>query len=191
MAAVTCLVVGVGVAATLAFTAFRKNMMYFYTPTDLVAHNAPRSAVMDLGGLVKLGSVVREQGLNISFIVTDCSHQLPVVYNGVLPDLFRQGQGIVATGHLNADGTFVASRILAKHDSTYMPPSVARQVKEADPQGRRDCGNFKSVDDTVPRSAGAGVNRTASLISTNLRSGAASRPVDDNIKTAAASEAMK
>lgn len=146
MAAVTCLVVGVGVAATLAFTAFRKNMMYFYTPTDLVARNAPRSAVMDLGGLVKKGSVVKGQGLNISFIVTDCSHQLPVTYNGVLPDLFRQGQGVVATGHLDGDGTFVASRILAKHDSTYMPPSVARQVKAADMQGRRDCGNFKSVD---------------------------------------------
>lgn len=146
MAAVACLVVGVGVAAALAFTAFRKNMMYFYTPTDLLAHNAPRSAVMDLGGLVKNGSVVRGQGLNISFIMTDCTHQVPVTYDGVLPDLFRQGQGVVATGHLNADGTFVASRILAKHDSTYMPPSVARQVKAADRQGRKDCGNFKNVD---------------------------------------------
>jgi len=155
MAAVTCLVVGVGVAAALAFTAFRKNMMYFYTPTDLVARNAPRSAVMDLGGLVKQGSVVEGQGLNISFIVTDCSHQLPVVYDGVLPDLFRQGQGVVATGHLNADGTFVASRILAKHDSTYMPPSVARQVKAADVQARRDCGNFKSVDGGNVKTAAA------------------------------------
>lgn len=146
MLAVCCLVLGVGTAAVLAFSAFRKNMMYFYTPSDLLAANAPRSAVMDLGGLVKKGTVVHGRGLNVNFMVTDCHNQVPVRYDGVLPDLFRPGQGVVVTGHLNGSGTFVASRVLAKHDSTYMPPNVAREVKAADLQGRRDCGSFKDVD---------------------------------------------
>lgn len=155
MAAVACLVLGVGVAAALAFTAFRKNMMYFYTPTDLADSAAPRSAVMDLGGLVQKGSVVKGQGLNIRFTMTDCSHQVPVAYDGVLPDLFREGQGVVATGHLGTNGTFVASRILAKHDSSYMPPNVARQVKAADLQGRKDCGAFKSMQAAAAPAGGA------------------------------------
>lgn len=151
MAAVSCLVLGVGAAAALAFTAFSKNMMYFYTPTDLADRAVPRSAMMDLGGLVERGSVKRGSGLNIRFVVTDCSHSIPVRYDGILPDLFREGQGVVATGHLNTDGTFVATRILAKHDSSYMPPSVARQVKAADARGRRDCGEFKPLEGPAAR----------------------------------------
>lgn len=157
MAAVICLVIGVGAAAALAFTAFRKNMMYFYTPSDLANRDAPRSAVMDLGGLVEKGSVVKGQGLNIHFTMTDCTHQVPVAYDGVLPDLFREGQGVVATGHMDTNGTFVANRILAKHDSSYMPPNVARQVKAADMQGRKDCGDFKAVDSDAVKTASAAV----------------------------------
>lgn len=145
MAAVSILVLGIGVAVALAFTAFRNNMMYFYTPTDLIARHPPPGAVMDLGGLVQRGTVVRGKGLNIRFMVTDCHHAVPVHYDGVLPDLFRPGQGVVITGRLNRKGTFVASRILAKHDSRYMPANVAREVQAADRQGRRDCGDFKDV----------------------------------------------
>ena len=144
--AVVALVLGVGGATLLAVTAFRKNVMYFYTPTDLSEHAVAAGAVMDLGGLVKPGSLQHGQGMAISFVMTDCHHQVPVTYDGVLPDLFREGQGVVATGELNAGDTFVASRILAKHDSSYMPPNVARQVKAADAQGRKDCGAFKPVD---------------------------------------------
>jgi Cytochrome c-type biogenesis protein CcmE len=144
MFAVGSLVVGVAVAAIFAFSAFRNNMMYFYTPTDIADHTLPKNATVELGGLVEKGSIVRGAGLAIRFMVTDCHHQLPVTYDGVLPDLFREGQGIVATGRVDGAGTFVATRILAKHDSTYMPPNVARQMKTADEKGRRDCGAFKS-----------------------------------------------
>lgn len=102
---------------------------------------------MDLGGLVKKGSVVRGAGMEVSFIMTDCTHSVPVRYTGVLPDLFREGQGVVATGRMEGGGTFVANRILAKHDSSYMPANVAKRVKAADAKGRRDCGEFKPLSD--------------------------------------------
>ncbi|MDE2150278.1 MAG: cytochrome c maturation protein CcmE [Gammaproteobacteria bacterium] len=152
-AAVVVLVAGVAAATALAVTAFRKNMMYFYTPSDLAARDVPVSAVMDLGGLVEPGTLKHGTGLAIRFMMTDCHHQMPVAYDGVLPDLFREGQGVVATGHLNADGTFVASRILAKHDSSYMPPNVARQVKAAELQGRKDCAAFKTLGDKAMTAA--------------------------------------
>ncbi|HEU0195889.1 MAG TPA: cytochrome c maturation protein CcmE [Nevskiaceae bacterium] len=158
LAAVSALLVGVAGATVLAFTAFNKNMMYFYTPTDLYQHDVSSHAVMDLGGLVKKGSVVHGKGMEISFIVTDCTHSVPVRYSGVLPDLFRAGQGVVTTGRMEG-GTFVASRVLAKHDSTYMPPSVAKQVKEADLQGRRNCGEFKSFK--AARAGGQAVGAAA------------------------------
>lgn len=154
MAAVAVLVLGVGGAAALAFTAFRNNMMYFYTPTDLLARRPPAGAVMDLGGLVQRGTVVRGKGLDIRFLVTDCRHAVPVRYDGVLPDLFRAGQGVVITGRMDRQGTFIASRILAKHDSRYMPPQVAREVRAADLKGRRDCGDYQSIYH-VPRGTAA------------------------------------
>lgn len=150
---VAVLIVGVVAATALAVTAFRKNMMYFYTPTDLAANDVPAGAVMDLGGLVKPGTLVHGTGMAIRFVMTDCHHQVPVTYDGVLPDLFREGQGVVATGRLGTNGTFVASRILAKHDSSYMPPNVARQVEAADREGRRDCGAFKPADDKAMTAA--------------------------------------
>ncbi|TAM11421.1 MAG: cytochrome c maturation protein CcmE [Nevskiaceae bacterium] len=148
LAAVSVLVLGVGAAAALALTAFNKNITYFYTPTDLYEQHITSHAVMDLGGLVQKGSIVHGAGMEISFIVTDCTRTIPVRYTGVLPDLFRDGQGVVATGRLNGDGSFVASRILAKHDSSYMPENVAARVKQADAEGRRNCGEFKSMQPT-------------------------------------------
>ncbi|MCK9192829.1 MAG: cytochrome c maturation protein CcmE [Nevskia sp.] len=141
--AVAGLVVGVGVAAALGFTAFRKNMMYFYTPSDLIAGDVPVGANLELGGLVEKGSLVRAEGLKIQFSVADCAKAVPVRYEGVVPDLFREGQGVVATGHMGDDHVFVATRILAKHDENYMPPRVAESLKSED--GKHSCAPFKSV----------------------------------------------
>jgi cytochrome c-type biogenesis protein CcmE len=150
MTTIAVLVLGVGAATALSLTAFRKNLMYFYTPSDLVAGRAPGDAVLDLGGLVEKGSLRREHGLAIDFIVTDCRHSVPVRYDGILPDLFREGQGVVATGHWQNNQTFVADRILAKHDANYMPPNVAAALKSADADGRRACQPFKAVSGDAP-----------------------------------------
>lgn len=142
--AVAALVTGVGLAAALGFTAFRKNMMYFYTPSDVVAGSVPVGADLQLGGLVEKGSLVRGEGLKIEFSVADCAQRLPVRYEGVVPDLFREGQGVVATGHMGEGGVFIATRILAKHDENYMPPQVADAMKEQG-GGKHACAPFKSV----------------------------------------------
>lgn len=137
--------VGVSIAAVLGFTAFRKNMMYFYTPSDLVAGTVPIGTAAQLGGLVETGSLSRGEGLRVEFRVADCARNVKVRYDGVLPDLFREGQGIVADGHLDADNVFVASRILAKHDENYMPPQVADALKGDPESGKHSCMPFKAV----------------------------------------------
>jgi cytochrome c-type biogenesis protein CcmE len=154
MIAVAALVFGVGLAAALGFTAFRKNMMYFYTPSDLLSGKLAAGAALQLGGLVEKGSLKRGEGLNIEFVMSDCRNAVPVHYEGVLPDLFREGQGVVATGHMNADQVFVASTILAKHDENYMPPNVAKAVGNVD--GKHSCAPFKSVTTSERREAGGG-----------------------------------
>jgi cytochrome c-type biogenesis protein CcmE len=143
MVAVAALVLGIGVAAALAFTAFRKNMMYFYTPSDLVADSVPADAKIRLGGLVVAGSLKRGEGLDVAFTVADCTHAVPVTYSGILPDLFREGQGIVATGRMAPGGVFSADEVLAKHDENYMPPELAEKLVTAD--GKHSCAEFKSV----------------------------------------------
>ncbi len=143
MAAIAALLLGLGLAAALGFTAFRKNMMYFYTPSDVVAGAVPVGADLQLGGMVEKGSLVRAEGLKIQFSVADCTQRIPVRYEGVVPDLFREGQGVVATGHMGEGGVFVATRILAKHDENYMPPQVAEAMKNK--QGTGACAPFKSV----------------------------------------------
>nr|WP_234981541.1 cytochrome c maturation protein CcmE [Fontimonas thermophila] len=140
MTAVAALVLGIGVAAALAFTAFRKNMMYFYTPTDLVAQAVPAGAKIRLGGLVVAGTLQRGEGLDVRFTVADCEQSVPVRYSGILPDLFREGQGIVATGRVGPDGVFMADEVLAKHDENYMPPELAEKLVAAD--GRHSCAEF-------------------------------------------------
>jgi cytochrome c-type biogenesis protein CcmE len=143
MAAIGALLLGLAVAAALGFTAFRKNMMYFYTPSDLVAGGAPKNAQLRLGGLVEKGSVQRGEGLLVNFTLADCAQKVQVRYDGILPDLFREGQGIVATGELEGDGVFVASEVLAKHDENYMPPELAKSLTT--PDGKHSCAPFKSV----------------------------------------------
>lgn len=126
------LLAGIGAATGLALTAFRKNMMYFYSPTQVAAGDAVHAHAFRLGGLVQKGSIRKSNnGLTTRFIVTDHAHRIPVVYTGILPDLFRGGQGVVVHGHLGANGVFTADQVLAKHDATYMPPTVKRALKTA------------------------------------------------------------
>ena len=122
----------VGVAASLVLNAFQSNLVFFLTPTQVASHEAPRDRTFRIGGLVEAGSVVREKdALTVRFNVTDTAKTIPVVYSGILPDLFREGKGVVAQGRLQSDGTFRASEVLAKHDENYMPPEAAHALKQA------------------------------------------------------------
>ena len=122
----------VGVAASLVLNAFQSNLVFFLTPTQVASHEAPRDRTFRIGGLVEAGSVVREKdALTVRFNVTDTAKTIPVVYTGILPDLFREGKGVVAQGKLGSDGTFKASEVLAKHDENYMPPEAADALKKA------------------------------------------------------------
>ena len=122
---------GVSIAGALALSAFRDNVMFFFDPSQVAAGEAPIDKRFRLGGMVRPGSVDRQAGsLELQFIVTDFQQDVPVRYTGVVPDLFRENQGVVAHGRLGTDGTFVADEILAKHDENYMPPEVARAIKE-------------------------------------------------------------
>jgi len=133
MTLVAGIVAGVSLAAWLGMQALRKNVMFFFDPTQIAAGEAPAGERFRLGGMVEKGSVVTKAGtLDIQFLVTDFKHTVPVKYSGILPDLFREGQGVVAHGRLQ-NGTFVADEILAKHDEKYMPPEVARSLKDNPP----------------------------------------------------------
>jgi cytochrome c-type biogenesis protein CcmE len=138
---VVLIALGASLATAFTLTAFRKNLMSFYTPSDIGA-GTPVGAMMRLGGLVETGTLRRVGGLKVEFVVADCTHKVPVRYEGILPDLFREGQGIVATGSLDQDRVFEATEVLAKHDENYMPPQVAEALKT--PQGH-SCAPFKSV----------------------------------------------
>ena len=119
-------------AAALVLNAFRSNLVFFYTPTQVFANEAPRERSFRIGGLVEPGSIVRSPvGVDVRFRVTDNARTIPVSYSGILPDLFKEGKGVVAQGTLAADGTFVASQVLAKHDENYMPPEAAEALRKA------------------------------------------------------------
>jgi len=121
-----------GVAAALVLNAFQSNLVFFLTPTQVASNEAPRDRAFRIGGLVEAGSVVREKdALTVRFKVTDTAQTIPVVYSGILPDLFREGKGVVAQGRLQPDGTFRASEVLAKHDENYMPPEAAHALEKA------------------------------------------------------------
>jgi cytochrome c-type biogenesis protein CcmE len=124
--------IGIGTAAALTLTAFRDNLVFFYSPTEIVEKDAPHGRNMRIGGLVEVGSVERTPGATeVHFKITDLQTTIPVIYNGALPDLFREGQGVVAQGKLSADGIFHAREVLAKHDENYMPPEVADALKKS------------------------------------------------------------
>lgn len=117
-------------AALLVMVAARSSFVFFHTPSEIAGNAAPPESRFRLGGLVAKGSVVRGKGVMVRFTVTDTLESLPVVYEGVLPDLFREGQGVVTEGKLGPDGVFVADTVLAKHDENYMPPEVAKALAE-------------------------------------------------------------
>ena len=124
--------IGVAIATALALTAIGENMLYFYSPSQIAAGDAPRGHDVRVGGLVVDGSIARQaNGLEVRFDLTDTSATMRVAYTGILPDLFREGQGIVALGKIGNDGIFQAREVLAKHDENYMPPEVAAALKLA------------------------------------------------------------
>ncbi|NIN37137.1 MAG: cytochrome c maturation protein CcmE [Gammaproteobacteria bacterium] len=132
MVGVVALVIGISLAVTLALKAFQENLMYFFSPSEVIAGAAPETRNFRIGGLVVEDSVVRDRdSLLVEFVLTDTVNQVKVSYDGILPDLFREGQGIVANGRLNSQGVFVASEVLAKHDENYMPPEVAEAMEKA------------------------------------------------------------
>lgn len=130
--AVLIIIIGVGIAATIAFRALNENMLFFVSPSDVQAQSLPEGKRFRLGGLVANDSLSRaSDSLKVEFVVTDGPASVDVSYDGILPDLFREGQGIIAIGALNSDGQFEATEVLAKHDEEYMPPEVADALKKS------------------------------------------------------------
>ncbi|PKM11885.1 MAG: cytochrome c maturation protein CcmE [Gammaproteobacteria bacterium HGW-Gammaproteobacteria-3] len=127
---IALMLAGIGGAAAFALKSFNENLMYFFSTTDVVSGKAPGDALIRIGGMVVNGSVERPgDSLLVRFKLTDFNRDVPVEYTGILPDLFREGQGIIAKGRLNGQGTFIAEEVLAKHDENYMPPEVAATLK--------------------------------------------------------------
>ena len=121
-----------GVAVALVLNAFQSNLVFFFTPSQVAANEAPKDRAFRVGGLVEAGSVARDKdALTVRFMVTDTAKTIPVVFSGILPDLFKEGKGVVAQGRLGTDGVFRASEVLAKHDENYMPPEAAEALKRA------------------------------------------------------------
>ncbi|MEK6279686.1 MAG: cytochrome c maturation protein CcmE [Acidobacteriota bacterium] len=123
---------GLGIAAALVLSAFQNNLVFFFSPTQVAANEAPVNRAFRVGGLVENGSLKRENdGLTVHFTVTDTAKSVPVVYKGILPDLFKEGKGCVAQGRLGSDGVFYADQVLAKHDENYMPPEAGEALDKA------------------------------------------------------------
>jgi cytochrome c-type biogenesis protein CcmE len=125
-------VIALAGAATLVLTAFEDNMVFFFTPSQVASREAPQGRTFRIGGMVEEGSLQRgDDGTSVKFVVTDTAHKIPVTYTGALPDLFKEGKGVVAQGKLNDGGVFAASEVLAKHDENYMPPEAAHALEQA------------------------------------------------------------
>lgn len=132
LALITLVVVALGVAVALVLNAFNSNLVFFFSPSQIANGEAPTSRAFRIGGLVEMGSINRHaDGLTTSFVVTDMAKSIPVIYTGILPDLFKEGKGVVAEGRLGSDGRFTASQVLAKHDENYMPPEAAYSLEQA------------------------------------------------------------
>ena len=123
--------IALGIATALVLSAFRKNLVFFITPTQILSGDAPRDRAFRIGGMVQAGSLQRQaDGVTVDFVVTDLAHSVKVHYRGILPDLFKEGKGVVAQGRLDAHREFVADQVLAKHDENYMPPEAADALKK-------------------------------------------------------------
>ena len=190
MSLVAGIVVGVGIAGALALSAFRSNVTFFFDPTAVAAGQVKNGEHFRLGGMVTQGSVKRTPGsLEVHFVVTDFKHDVPVTYSGVLPDLFREGTGVVANGSMQSDGTFKADEVLAKHDEKYMPPEVAKSLKRRHGEAREDAlaapqpGPSAAAEGQSPAAGGA---QTPSTTSTLTPSGAATKTSATSAASAAA-----
>ena len=142
MAVIALGLAALGGAAALVLNAFEQNLVFFFTPSQIAANEAPQGKTFRIGGMVQSGSVKRE-GVEVRFVVTDTAQHVPVVYQGALPDLVREGKGVVAQGQLGADGVFRAREVLAKHDENYMPPEAADAVKRAQETAERMAKTLK------------------------------------------------
>ena len=132
MAVIAAGLSALGIAAALVLNAFQSNLVFFFSPSQVAANEAPRGKTFRIGGMVEAGSLKRENdGLTVHFRVTDTAKTIPVVYTGILPDLFKEGKGVVAQGRLGPDGAFAATEVLAKHDENYMPPDAAHAIEQA------------------------------------------------------------
>lgn len=132
IALITAALAAVGIAVALILNAFQSNLVFFFTPTQVMAHEAPQGRSFRIGGMVEQGSLKRQaDGVTVHFVVTDTLKSVPVAYKGILPDLFKEGKGVVAQGKIGADGVFTASEVLAKHDENYMPPEAADAMERA------------------------------------------------------------
>ncbi len=130
--AIVCGLAALGLASALVLNAFRSNLVFFFSPSQIAANEAPRDHHFRIGGLVETGSIRRSpDSLTVNFVVTDMVKQVPVSYTGLLPDLFTEGKGVVAQGRLGVDGVFRADQVLAKHDENYMPPEAAHALEQA------------------------------------------------------------
>jgi cytochrome c-type biogenesis protein CcmE len=130
--AIVCGLAALGIASALVLNAFRSNLVFFFSPSQIAAHEAPKDRSFRIGGLVEAGSIKRDdKSLTVNFVVTDLAQKVPVSYTGLLPDLFKEGKGVVAQGKLGPDGVFRAEQVLAKHDENYMPPEAAEALEKA------------------------------------------------------------
>ncbi len=130
--AIAAALLALGGAVALVLNAFQSNLVFFFSPSQIVSKEAPVGRSFRLGGLVQTGTVARDKdGVTVRFAVTDTAHTIPVVYRGILPDLFSEGKGVVAQGRLEPDGVFRAEQVLAKHDENYMPPEAAEAIEKA------------------------------------------------------------
>ena len=127
-----------GLATTLVLKALDSNLSYFFSPTEVAQNKAPENHVFRLGGLVAVGSVQRGKELTVRFVVTDNANSINVAYTGILPDLFKEGQGVIAQGRMSPSGEFIADEVLAKHDENYMPPEVAEALEKGHQEGIKD-----------------------------------------------------
>ena len=127
-----------GLATTLVLKALDSNLSYFFSPTEVAQNKAPENHVFRLGGLVAAGSVQRGKELTVRFVVTDNANSINVAYTGILPDLFKEGQGVIAQGRMSPSGEFIADEVLAKHDENYMPPEVAEALEKGHQEGIKD-----------------------------------------------------
>ena len=150
----------VGVGVGLLLNAFNSNLVFFYTPTQVASKEAPQGRTFRVGGLVESGTVVRD-GMTVRFIVTDTARTVPVKYEGVLPDLFKEGKGVVAQGQLGPDGVFAAREVLAKHDENYMPPEAAEALEQAAKMNARMGGTLAQGQPGAAGAAGAAVSPSA------------------------------